>query len=136
MDMPAPEIGRPRKKGLQRSAAAPQGRGLGTPAPDAGYALGVAEREVAKLAFEHEHSRHDVALGVALVAAKRAGLVGRGPTLGDVHVAMDCFALRDGEVVDEVKARPFAGLAHSYVAQRELVDTVDASRLVPVASAG
>ncbi len=47
----------------------------------------IAARECAKLTFEHEHDRHDVALGVGLVAAKRASLIGRGPQLGDVRVA-------------------------------------------------
>jgi len=56
--------------------------------------LTIAERECAKLNFEHEHDRRDVILGVGLVAAKRASLIGRGPQLGDVKVAMDLFGLR------------------------------------------
>jgi hypothetical protein len=131
MTTPPPEIGRTPKKGLLRPARPVAGLNQGTPAPDAGYALGVAHREVATLAFANEHDRHDVELGVALVAAKRASLLGRGPTLGDVRVAMDHFGLREAGVVDEARARPFAGLAHSYVAQRALVDSVDAAALVP-----
>jgi hypothetical protein len=129
MTTPAPEVGRAPKKGLLRPSRLPVGQGQGSPAPDAGYALGVAHREVAKLAFAHDHDRHDVELGVALVAAKRASIIGRGPTLGDVHVAMDHFGLRGVDVVDEALARPFRGLAHSYVAQRELVDSVDPTAL-------
>jgi hypothetical protein len=135
MTISAPEIGRPSKKGLTRSARPPTGRGLGTPAPDAGYAMGIAHREVAKLSFSHEHDRHNVELGVALVAAKRAGLVGRAPMLDDVRVAMDHFGLRGAELVDEALARPFRGITHSYAAQRALVDGVDASALVPDAPA-
>lgn len=135
MTIAAPEIGRPPKKGLTRSARPPAGRGLGTPAPDAGYAMGIAHREVAKLGFAHEHDRHNVELGVALVAAKRAGLVGRAPMLDDVRVAMDHFGLRGAELVDETLARPFRGITHSYAAQRALVDGVDASALVPDAPA-
>ncbi len=130
----SPEIGRTPKKGMTRSAHPPAGRGQGTPAPDAGYALGVARREVATLSFVREHDRHDVELGVALIAAKRAGLVGRAPTLGDVRVAMDAFGLREPGVIDDTRARPFRGLAHSYVAQRALVDSVDAATLLVDAS--
>jgi len=131
MSIAAPEIGRTPKKGLTRSARPPAGRGQGTPAPDAGYAMGLAHREIAKLAFAHEHDRHNVELGVALVAAKRAGLVGRAPMIDDVRVAMDHFGLRGAELVDATLARPFRGISHSYSAQRALVDGVDAAALVP-----
>ncbi|MFI5035122.1 MAG: hypothetical protein ACHQFZ_02830 [Acidimicrobiales bacterium] len=130
MTTPTPEIGRAPKAGLLRPSRPVPGRGLGSPAPDAGYAFGVAHREVAKLTFADEHLRHDVELGVALVAAKRASLVGRGPTLGDVRVAMDHFGLSGVAAVDDDLARPFAGLAHSYIAQRALVDAVDAATLL------
>jgi hypothetical protein len=131
MEIAPPEFSRPQKPGLLRSL--PAGTvGRGTQAPGEGFALTVAQRECAKLTFEHDHDRHDVALGVALVAAKRASIVGRGPQLGDVHVAMDHFGLRGGDVVTHQLAAPFAGLAHSYVAQRALVDAVsDASLLAP-----
>jgi hypothetical protein len=52
---------------------------------------------------------------VALVAAKRASLIGRGPILADVHVAMDLFGcVRRRSSIATIEAR-FAGLAHSYV---------------------
>jgi hypothetical protein len=131
-----PEFGRPSKPGLQRSAHPGSGLGYGTPAPGEGFALTIAYRECAKLDFAHAHDRHDVELGVALVGAKRASLVGRGPILDDVHVAMDIFGLRGAEVIDHDLARPFSGLAHSYVAQRRFVDAVHADQLVtPLAPA-
>ncbi len=130
MATPTPELARPPKAGLQRSPHPFAGRGAGTPAPDAGYALTIAEREVAKLPFVHEHDRHDVAVGIAVVAAKRASLVGRGPTLSDVRIALDLFELADGLPIDHHRASPFAGLAHSYVAQRTFADAVDGNRLV------
>ena len=130
MDTGTPEFARPPKPGLQRAAPAPGGASVGTQAPGEGYALTIAERECAKLTFEHEHDRHDVALGVALVAAKRASIVGRGPQLGDVHLAMDLFGLRDVSVVDHQLAKPFTGIAHGYVAQRRFVDAVSSEKLV------
>jgi hypothetical protein len=129
MPTQTPELSRPPKPGLQRSPHPPTGANYGSPAPDAGYALTIAHHEVAKLAFEHDHDRHDVELGVALVASRRASLVGRGPILGDVLIALDIFGLRDHELVDHDAVRPFAGLAHSYVAQRRFVDAVPLEQL-------
>jgi len=124
MSTETPEFSRVPKAGLQRSPHVPTGRGLGTQAPGEGYALGIAHREVARLTFEHEHDRHDIEVGVALVGAKRASLIGRGPQLGDVSVALRLFGLIEGVVVDHALAAPFAGLAHSYVAQRRFVDAI------------
>jgi len=118
------------KPGLLRSVPAAGQAGRGTQAPGEGFALTIAERECAKLNFEHEHDRRDVILGVGLVAAKRASLIGRGPQLGDVKVAMDLFGLRGAPSIDHQLSAPFRGLAHSYVLQREFVDAVDGTTLV------
>jgi hypothetical protein len=129
MATPPAEFSRPLKAGLVRAARARGGANRGTPAPDAGYALGLAEREVARLGFDHEHDRHDVVVGVALVAAKRASLVGRAPTRDDVTLVLAHFGL-DSHVTHALAA-PFAGLAHSYVAQRRFVDAVSEADLRP-----
>ncbi len=71
---------------------------------------------------------HDLVVGVALVAAKRASLAGRGPTIYDVRVAMDVFGVRDDS---DTHLGDFAGLAHSYVAQRHFVDAVTEEQLFP-----
>lgn len=133
MTTQTPEIGRTPKAGLQRSAHPAIGLGHGTMAPGEGFALTIAHRECAKLNFAHAHDRHDVEVGIGLVAAKRASLVGRGPILDDVRVALDHFGLRD-DVIDRDKTRPFAGLAHSYFAQRRFVDAVDAEALLATAT--
>lgn len=130
MSTETPELSRVPKAGLQRSPHVSTGRGLGTQAPGEGYALGIAHREVARLSFEHEHDRHDVEVGAALVGAKRASLIGRGPMLGDVRVALGLFGLVEGAIVDHALAAPFAGLAHSYVAQRRFVDAIADDDLV------
>lgn len=121
-----PELGRARKPGLEHSAHRVSGIGLGTPAPGEGYALTIADRECKKLTFEHPEDLHDVIVGVAAVAAKRASVLVRGPTLSDVHVAMDHFGLRTTSPVSRTTTRPFRGLAHSYAAQRRFVDAVSA----------
>jgi hypothetical protein len=129
MSTEIPELGRLQKPGLQRSVHPPVGAGFGTPAPGEGYALTIAERECEKLTFEHPQDEHDVIIGVGLVAAKRASLIGRGPTLGDVHVALDYFGLRQASPIPRALTAQFSGLAHSYVAQRRFVDAVPGESL-------
>jgi hypothetical protein len=130
MKTATPELARTPKPGLQRSAHLVVGQGQGTQAPGEGYALTIAQREVAKLTFEHEHYRHDVVIGVALLAAKRASNVGRAPQLGDVQVAMEIFALRADTTIGHELAKPFVGIAHSYVAQRKFVDAIHVNDLI------
>ncbi len=129
MTTPTPEIGRRPKPGLERSAHRPSGPSYGTPAPGEGYALTIADRECEKLDLERPQDRHDVTVGVALVAAKRASIISRGPTLGDVHVAMDLFGLRTDSPVPSGTSRRFRGLSHSYPAQRRFVDAVTPDQL-------
>jgi hypothetical protein len=132
METGTPEFSRTPKKGLLRAVPATGHVGRGTQAPGEGFALTIAARECAKLNFEHDHDRHDVALGIGLVAAKRASLINRGPQLGDVKLAMDLFGLRGASVIDHSLSAPFRGLAHSYVLQRRFVDAVDGDALLAV----
>jgi hypothetical protein len=126
----APEVGRAPKAGLLRPTRLEDSPLLGTPAPDAGFALGLAHRVVGRRELEREADRHDVELAVALVAAKRASLVGRGPMVGDVDAALAALGLAGDGPIDAAASARFAGLAHSYVTQRELVDSVDAASLL------
>jgi hypothetical protein len=130
METGTPEFARKPKPGLLHALPAPGQAGRGTQAPGEGFALTIAARECAKLKFEHEHDRHDVALGVALVAAKRASLIGRAPQLGDVKSVLNLFGMRDVALVDDRLSGPFRGLAHSYILQRRFVDAVDGDELV------
>jgi hypothetical protein len=130
MTTATPELGRAPKAGLQKSPRPANGTGFGTPAPGEGYALTIAQRVLSTFSFENEHDRHDVELGVGLVAAKRASLVGRQPIPGDVHVALAALGI-GGATVTSAESKPFQGLAHSYAAQRRFVDAVAPDQLVP-----
>jgi hypothetical protein len=134
METGTSEFSRKPKAGLLRALPAAGQAGRGTQAPGEGFALTIAARECAKMKFEHEHDRDDVALGVALVAAKRASLIGRGPQLGDVKAVLNLFGLLDVALVDQELSSPFRGLAHSYVLQRRFVDAVDGDELVATAA--
>lgn len=120
-----PEIGRAKKAGLLRHV--PAMAGAGTQAPGEGFAMTLAERECAELHVEGiDH--HDLVVGIGLVAAKRASLAGRGPTVYDVRAALDHFGLRNHETAASAS---FSGIAHSYVAQRRFVDSVTEEQLFP-----
>ncbi len=103
-----------------------RGRSVGTPGPDSGFALRLAKRFEHDLQLGEGESEHDVVLGVALVAAKRAALFGRAPSVYDVRFALDLWqflADAPAEVRDQRRAL-FSSVSHDYVAQRALVDSV------------
>jgi hypothetical protein len=125
---PVPEVNRPPKAGLLRHV--PTSAGAGTPAPGGGFALTLAYRAVHDLELERPEDRHDLELAVAMVAAKRASHAGRGPTTGDVEAALRVLGA-DTAPVPAAATEALSGLAHSYVAQRALVDAVTDLELDP-----
>jgi hypothetical protein len=99
----------------------------GTPGPDSGFALRLAHRFAHDLKLREGESEHDVVLGVALIASKRAALFGRAPSVYDVRHALMLWCFLDEDVPAELsRARraAFSAVSHDYVAQRELVDAV------------
>ncbi len=117
---------------------APGGKSLGTPGPDSGFALRLAKRFEHDLQLGEGETEHDVVLGVALVAAKRAALFGRAPSVHDVRFALDHWNFLADAPADVRAARRalFSSVSHDYVAQRALVDSVpeEAMRPAPVAA--
>jgi hypothetical protein len=122
-------MGHAMKPGLLRHTHV-AGAGQGTPAPNEGFALTLAERALHGRVFAHEHDRHDVVVGIGLVAAKRASLARRGPVPSDITTAMEVCGLAPEGQLDAVHTSSFAGLAHSYVAQRRFVDAINDDRLL------
>jgi|SRR5580658_3173837 hypothetical protein len=110
----------------------PTGRGHGTPGPDQGFALRLARRFEDRLHLGPDEERADVLLGCALVASRRAGLFGRAPCIYDLDFVMGLFGFTDAAAPSDLVARRgalFRSVAHSYVAQRALVDAVPAAAL-------
>jgi hypothetical protein len=103
-----------------------RGANLGTPGPDSGFALRLAHRFEHDLKLGDGESEHDVLLGVALVASKRAALFGRAPCVYDVRLALNLWGfLGDAPAgVREERRALFSSISHDYVAQRALVDSV------------
>jgi hypothetical protein len=111
----------------------PRGRGHGTPGPDQGFALRLARRFEDRLHLGPDEELEDVLLGAALLASRRAGLLGRAPCIYDLDFVMGLFGTTDSDAsADVVAARRglFRSVAHSYVAQRALVDSVPTDVLV------
>ena len=112
--------------GARHSLGGP-GRTVGTPGPDSGFALRLARRFEHELKLGEGESEHDVLLGVALVAAKRAALFGRGPSIYDVRLGAGPVGVPHGRATGAAvgAARAlFSSISHDYVAQRRLVDSV------------
>lgn len=103
------------------------GRHVGAPGPDQGYALRLARRAEARLVLGEGESAEDAVVGTALLAARRAAMFGRAPSVHDVDAVTALWGLRDPAApaaLVEVRRQVFAGVAHDYVAQRSLVDRV------------
>ncbi len=103
-----------------------RGAGIGTPGPDSGFALRLAHRFEDELELGEGESAHDVLLGVALVASRRAALFGRAPCIYDVRLALNLWGFLDDAPADVRATRraAFSSISHDYVAQRALVDSV------------
>jgi hypothetical protein len=115
-----------------KTPTAPRGRSVGTPGPDAGFALRLSQRFAHDLKLKEGEHEHDVLLGCALIAARRAALFGRGPSIYDLQVALGLW----GFLVDDAsegllaaRRQAFSSVAHDYVAQRRLVDAIPEASL-------
>jgi hypothetical protein len=119
-----------------RTPTAPKGPGIGTPGTDAGFALRLAGRFAHDLKLTEGETEHDVLLGSALIAARRAALYGRGPSIYDLQVALALWGYLVDNPPDDlvaVRRRVFSSVSHDYVAQRRLVDAIpdESLRLTP-----
>ena len=132
--LPVPAAWRPDRpaefKGNRRS----QGRGLGTPGPDQGYALKLARLVEPELRLaEGEHAR-DALAGIVAIGLKRASLHGRAPVIHDLRVAATLFGYLDAAadpVLVRLRKELFeeVGHFHHYMELRGIVDLVPADVL-------
>ncbi len=82
--------------------AQPVGEQLGTPGPDQGYALTLAERFSGRLFLSSgEHEADALAAGSA-IAMKRAALFGRAPVIHDLTVGLTIWGLLDTAAPDDL----------------------------------
>ena len=118
----------------------PSGKLLGSPGPNVGYALTLANRAGDRFELApHEHAE-DAIVVVAEIAMRRAALFGRAPVMPDIEFAMRIMAYTGDAAPDFVtwRTRAVRGTHHDYYERRALVDAipVDTLRLVPAALPG
>jgi hypothetical protein len=118
-----------------RTPTAWGGKGVGTPGSDAGFALRLVRRFAHDLKLTEGEDEHDVLVGVGLIAARRAALFGRGPSIYDVQLALALWGFLVDAPSELVAARrrDFSSVSHDYAAQRALVDGIpeESLRLSP-----
>lgn len=115
-----------------RGGPAPRRREFGTPGPDAGYGMLVAERLFAdKVQCVEGESAHDALAAAAEVGGARAALFGRAPVGKDVEHALVLFGLLGDAPADLVawRAPRIRSAAHEYRKRRALVDAVPEATL-------
>jgi hypothetical protein len=121
-----------------RTPTALRGKSVGTPGTDAGFAMRLARRFADDLKLTEGEEAHDALFGVALIAARRAALYGRAPSIYDVQLALALWGYLVDAPPELIVARQqaFSSLSHDYVAQRALADSIpEASlRLTPAAA--
>jgi hypothetical protein len=104
----------------------PKGALLGSPGPNVGYALRLANRVRDRMKLEPHEEGDDAVAVVAAIAMKRAATFGRAPTVNDVDFAMELLGYL-GDAPEDVRTwRPdvVRAAAHDYTVRRAVVDTV------------
>ncbi|MGZ4690513.1 MAG: hypothetical protein ACXVIM_01045 [Acidimicrobiia bacterium] len=112
-------------------AIQPKGALLGSPGPNVGYALTLANRARDRLNLEAHEAPDDALAVVAAIAMKRAATFGRAPTVTDIDFAMELLGYL-GDAPEDVRTwRPevVRAAAHDYVVRRAVVDTVSSGLL-------
>ena len=99
---------------------------FGTPGPDSGYALTLAERFHDQITATFPETVHDAEQLAAQVAMRRGGVFGRAPVRADVELGLLLFGwLGDApaELV-EWRRKAVAGAAHDYARRVRLVEAI------------
>jgi len=109
----------------------PTGRLLGSPGPDGGYALQLAERFKDRIEIAFPEKVPDVLAVGAALAMKRAASFGRAPIVRDLEIALGLLGWLGGAPAELIEWRRHAvhGAAHHYAERRGIVDAVPTSLL-------
>lgn len=119
------------KRPADLAGGQPTGRHFGKQGPDQGYALVLARRFEDRLRVAEAEDPDDAVAGCLGVALRRASLFGRAPVIHDLELAYRLWGFLGEAPADLVAYRKplFAGAAHHYWDQREIVDLVPESTL-------
>jgi hypothetical protein len=109
----------------------PVGIGAGSPGPDQGYALLLAEAFTDRLVLADGEHAEDVIVGAVAIATRRASEFGRAPVATDIELALVYFGYLSEAPADLVTFRKtlFSGAGHDYWEQRELARALPSETL-------
>jgi len=107
----------------------PRGDQFGSPGPDQGFALTIAEGFRDRLRLSAAEHAEDAIAGAAAVATKRSSLFGRAPVVHDLTIGFTVWGFLDEEADADLVALRHARFAevahpHHYVARRTIADAV------------
>jgi len=108
------------------SPGVPTGARFGTPGPDQGYGLTLAQRFADRLELAEGEHGEDIVAGCLGVGLRRASLFGRAPVIHDLDLAFTVLGYLGGAPGDLVAFRAplLRGAAHDYWVQRDVADKV------------
>jgi hypothetical protein len=113
----------------------PRGDRLGTPGPDQGFALKIANRLAPKVRLQPGEQLDDAIRGCLAIALRRASLFSRAPVVHDLTIAFTIWGFYDETPPSELVATRrsmFEGVgntAHHYVEGRAIADLVPEATL-------
>jgi hypothetical protein len=99
---------------------------FGTPGPDSGYALTLAERFHDRIAVVPPETVHDAEALAAQFAMRRGGVLGRAPIQPDVELGFTLFGWLGDPPADLVEWRRIAvaDVGHDYTRRVSLVESI------------
>lgn len=99
---------------------------FGTPGPDSGYALTLAERFHDQITAVFPETLHDAEFLAAGVAMRRAATFGRAPVRADVELGFVLFGWLGDAPADlvEWRRKAAAGVGHDYPRRVSLVEAI------------
>ena len=116
----------------------PHGQLFGTPGPNVGYALALANRARGRLALVAHERAADALAVVAELSMRRAASFGRAPVMADVEASLLVLGYQGGcdPGFAEWRARAVDGAEEDYPRRRALCNALDtdALRLAPGAA--
>ena len=113
----------------------PRRPGLGSPGPDQGFALRIAERLRDRIELQAGEDAEDAIRGCLGVALRRASLFSRAPVVHDLTIAFTVWGFLDPQPPAELvewRGDLFEGLrhvSHHYADARRIADLVPESTL-------
>ncbi|MDA8261664.1 MAG: hypothetical protein M0Z47_02400 [Actinomycetota bacterium] len=118
---------RPSELAPLKVSAVEQGKMLGTPSPDSGFALKLARIRVHKLELAEGEHLEDVERAVSAIAIKRASFFSRAPVIYDVDFAVALLGYGEVDIPPEVlehRKAVVSGVSHDYFKMRHLLEAI------------